>query len=111
MKIEDYVELQLGIVFHVIWLCLGSTFVKYRHHSVIPARLPQPFTARQDVPVISCLVLCSQDPACAAINHHNEQNACELVNTTGYFQKYDLNNADGWEVYSDSGGGYCYRIY
>ena len=74
---------------------------KYVRHSLIPARLSQPFSNWNAVSLITCLFQCLMTESCFGINFHTETMSCELLNKTGYFGEYLLTEIDGWQVYSN----------
>ena len=70
-------------------------------HSLIPARLSQPFNVWNAVSLVTCSFQCFMTESCVGINFHTETMSCELFNKTGYFGEYLLTDIDGWQVYSN----------
>ena len=83
--------------------CVTKSY-HFKRHSTIPARLPDCFDTVDDVSLITCCVLCSQDSACLAVNYQEDTTSCELLNKTGYFSEYDNAENSGWNVYSNVEG-------
>ena len=75
-------------------------------------QLAVPFKAVSDTPPSQCAVVCGKEIACIGMNHHPDMQSCELVDETGFQQRYQPNDVD-WRMYMDAPrnpGSYVIRI-
>ena len=75
-------------------------------------QLAVPFKTVSDTSPSQCAVVCGTESGCIGMNHHPDMQSCELVDETGFQQRYQPNDV-GWRMYMDASrnpGSYVIRI-
>ena len=65
-----------------------------------PARLSHTYRREEELTLLTCCRLCSLDPDCMSVNYNELLSKCEFNNKSCYFNTYELETEDGWDVYS-----------
>ena len=65
-----------------------------------PARLSHTYRRAEELALLTCCRLCSLDPDCMSVSYNELLSKCEFNNKNCYFNTYELETEDGWDVYS-----------
>ena len=94
------VLLHMSLPYSALGLIEFQSFQRYHERST---RLTAPYRTEWNSSLVSCCILCNDDPACIAINYEKSTKRCEL---NGASINTESEKLDGWDVYYKEGEFY-----